>query len=239
MAQHLTSDPAFAETSFLVIDFETTTPLGRRPEPIEVAALALRANGVRMAEVFRYGALIQPPEHASISNFDVRQTGITRQMVAGQPLAATVLAALDAHLTTPPYRLVAHHAPTEGGIVYDYRHCCPRLAATPLLETVLALLPRRRHLYGRDRLVCVGARLDLAAAHASRVRRRLQALPPQGRSGDAHPSRDLRCSRPRVCLANRRFGKDARGRRNRGARDDPGQLDRHRRADQQRVPPTP
>ncbi len=136
MAQHLTSDPAFAETSFLVIDFETTTPLGRRPEPIEVAALALRANGVRMAEVFRYGALIQPPEHASISNFDVRQTGITQQMVVGQPLAATVLAALDAHLTTPPYRLVAHHAPTEGGIVYDYRHCCPRLAATPLLETV-------------------------------------------------------------------------------------------------------
>lgn len=136
MAQHLTSDPALAATSFLVIDFETTTPAGRRPEPIEVAALALRANGVHMAEVFRHEALIHPPEHAPISGFDARQTGITRQMVARQPPAGAVLAALDARLTTPPYRLVAHHAPTEGGIVYDYRHCCPRLAATPLLDTV-------------------------------------------------------------------------------------------------------
>jgi len=136
VAQHLTSDPAFAETSYLVIDFETTTPAGRRPEPIEVAALALRPNGVSMAEVFRHDALIQPPEHAPISGFDARQTGITQRMVAGQPPAATVLAALDARLTAPPYRLVAHHAPTEGGIVYDYRHSCPRLAATPLLDTV-------------------------------------------------------------------------------------------------------
>ncbi|HEX9358515.1 MAG TPA: 3'-5' exonuclease [Streptosporangiaceae bacterium] len=136
MAKHLTSDPSFTEASYLVIDFEATTPAGHRPEPIEVAVLALRPNGARMAEAFRYEALIQPPEHAPISDFDARQTGITAQMVAGQPPAATVLAELDARLTTPPYRLVAHHAPTEGGIIYDYRRCCPRLAATPLLDTV-------------------------------------------------------------------------------------------------------
>jgi DNA polymerase III epsilon subunit-like protein len=89
-----------------------------------------------MAEVFRYEALICPPAHAPVTSFDSRQTCITPQMVASQPAAATVLAALDARLTSPPYRLVAHHAPTEAGIVYDYSSCCPRLAATPLLDTV-------------------------------------------------------------------------------------------------------
>jgi DNA polymerase III subunit epsilon len=134
--QDLTSDPAFAATTYVVIDFETTTPAGHRPEPIEVAALALRVDGSRMAEVFRYEALIRPPGHAPVTGFDARQTGITPQMVADALPAAAVLAALDARLANPPYRLVAQHAPTEGGIVYDYRHNCPRLAAAPLLDTV-------------------------------------------------------------------------------------------------------
>ena len=38
----LTEDPAFLATTFVVIDFETTTPAGYPAQPIEVAALALR-----------------------------------------------------------------------------------------------------------------------------------------------------------------------------------------------------
>lgn len=128
--------PAFTATSYVVIDFEATTPAGYRPEPVEVAAAALQHNGNGLAEVFRYDALMQPPAHAPVTSFDTRQTGITPQMVAGQPTAASVLADLDAQLTHPPYRLIAHHAPAEAGILYDYRESCPRLAATPFLDTV-------------------------------------------------------------------------------------------------------
>ena len=38
----LTGDPAFLATTFVVIDFETTTPAGHPAQPVEVAALALR-----------------------------------------------------------------------------------------------------------------------------------------------------------------------------------------------------
>jgi hypothetical protein len=37
MAGMLTDDEQFQATTFHVIDFETTTPRGYRPEPIEVA----------------------------------------------------------------------------------------------------------------------------------------------------------------------------------------------------------
>jgi DNA polymerase III subunit epsilon len=136
VANTLIDDEAFRATSFVVIDFEATTPTGRRPEPIDVAAIQLNLRGGRLTETRRFSALMRPPEHAPIVAFDTDQTGITPQMVADQPPAATVLAHLDAGLTDPPYLLVAHNAPTEAGILYDYRQHCPRLAATDFLDTV-------------------------------------------------------------------------------------------------------
>jgi DNA polymerase III subunit epsilon len=48
-----------------------------------------------------------------------------------------VLAELDTRVASSgPQLLVAHHAPTEAGILYDYRKYCPQLAATGLLDTV-------------------------------------------------------------------------------------------------------
>ncbi len=57
-------------------------------------------------------------------------------MVAHQPAASDVLARLDSRLTDPPYLLVAHNAPTEAGILYDYRDSCPTLATIDFLDTV-------------------------------------------------------------------------------------------------------
>lgn len=133
---HLTDDNEFQATCFLVIDFEATTPTGHRPEPIDVAVLALRLRAGHLTETSRFTALIQPPAHAPLTRFDTEQTGITATMLAGQPDAATVLADLDARLDTGPYLLVAHNAPTEAGILHDYRAHCPRLALTDLLDTV-------------------------------------------------------------------------------------------------------
>lgn len=79
---------------------------------------------------------MHPPQHAPLTRFDTEQTGITPAMLAGQPDATTVLAKLDARLDQPPYLLVAHNAPTEAGILYDYRTHCPRLASTDFLDTV-------------------------------------------------------------------------------------------------------
>lgn len=136
-------DQAFTATGWLVIDFEGTTPAHYPAEPIEVGAVLLRFDGARLVEVRRFEALIRPPAHAPITGFDFAQTGITAAMVTDQPSAETVLAGFDAILTDPPYVTVAHHAPTEAGILTRYAHACPTLAAAPMLDT----LRLARHAY--------------------------------------------------------------------------------------------
>jgi DNA polymerase-3 subunit epsilon len=134
---HLTRDPAFVATTFIVIDFETTTPSGYRPEPIEVAAVWLTVQDDTLARDNRsFQALICPPAHAPVTALDAHQTGITAAMIARQPDASHVLAQLDAEVGNAQVVLVAHNAPTEAGVLYDYRSACPHLAATGFLDTV-------------------------------------------------------------------------------------------------------
>ena len=54
----LTRDPAFSAVTFIVIDFEGTTPAGYRPEPIEVAALWLHVHDGKLN---RDGSTFQAP----------------------------------------------------------------------------------------------------------------------------------------------------------------------------------
>ncbi len=129
-------DRRFAALTLIVIDFETLTPAGRPAEPTEVAAIALRPSGGRLVEAGRFEALIRPPADVPVTALAVRQTGITAQMLAQASPAAEVMARLDAHLTSPPYRLVAHHASTEAGLIAHQAAHCPVLAATPLLDTL-------------------------------------------------------------------------------------------------------
>ncbi|WP_345709491.1 3'-5' exonuclease [Kitasatospora paranensis] len=89
-----------------------------------------------MVEVGRFESLIRPPADVPVTAFDTAQTGITTPMLAAAPTAATVMARLDAHLSVPPYRLVAHHASTEAGMIAHQAGHCPTLASTPLLDTV-------------------------------------------------------------------------------------------------------
>jgi DNA polymerase III subunit epsilon len=133
---HLSADPDFRATTFVVIDFEATTPTGRSPEPIEVAAVALRFDAMTPREIDTFEALMRPPTHAPVTRFDTEQTGITPQMLADRPAAQTVLAELDKLLTAPPYLLVAHNANVEGNLIYARREACPVLAHTQLLDTV-------------------------------------------------------------------------------------------------------
>ncbi len=140
----LLRDPSLTALTLIVIDFEGLTPAGRPAEPTEVAALALRPEHGHLVEVGRFESLIRPPADVQVTARDVAQTGITTAMLSRADPAAAVLARLDTYLTAPPYRLVAHHAPTEAGMIARQAAHCPRLAAVPLLDTIRlakALLP--------------------------------------------------------------------------------------------------
>lgn len=154
----LKKDPELAATTFAVIDFEATTPAGRRPEPIEVAVIQVRFNGGRWVEAGRFSKLMRPPPHAPVTPFDTAQTGITPQMTATAEPAAVVLAELDARLPgDQPCLLVAHHASTEAGMLHDYRDHCPQLAHTDLLDTVRLARVLYPHLHSH--------KLDTLLAH--------------------------------------------------------------------------
>lgn len=130
------TDPEFLRTTFVVIDFESLTPRGRPAVPIEVAAVAGNFQAGTWRETGRFTSLMAPPEDVPVTPFDLAQNGLTSQVLSAQPSAADVMAALDARLTAPPYRLVAHHAATEAGLIFGQREHCPVLADTPLLCTV-------------------------------------------------------------------------------------------------------
>lgn len=153
----LAVDPAFAETHFIVVDFEGTTPKGAPPEPIEVAALGMQHEPGRgpVRSGFQFQSLIRPPDHTPVTQLDTAQTGITAADVADAPDAATVLRTLDEVLPGRPKVLVAHHAPVEAGIIYRYREHCPRLAYAQLICTRLLACRLRPGLpsYGLDALL--------------------------------------------------------------------------------------
>lgn len=130
------TDTEFLRHTFIVIDFETVTPKGRPAEPIEVAAVAVSFRDGKPVQTDRYEALIRPQDDVPVTPFDTAQTGITTGALRGARSAADVMAALDSRLAAPPYRLVAHNAAYEAGIIAHQRAHCPTLAATSLLDTV-------------------------------------------------------------------------------------------------------
>ncbi|MEV7006660.1 3'-5' exonuclease [Streptosporangium sp. NPDC051022] len=79
---------------------------------------------------------MRPPEEVPMTDFDVRQTGITAAMLADAARPEQVMTALDAMATAPPYRLVAHNVGTEATLIAHQAAYCPTLAAIPLLDTV-------------------------------------------------------------------------------------------------------
>lgn len=154
----LTEDPAFRATTFVVLDFEATTPKGYPPQPIEVAALALRHQDGGWRETGRSTSLIRPPAFAPVTPADTAQTGLTAEQLQQAPTPAEALRALDRRLTTgTPYLLVAQHAAIEAGIIHHQAEHCPTLARINFVDTI----PLAKHLIP----TLPNYRLDTLLAH--------------------------------------------------------------------------
>ena len=122
------------EATFIVIDFETVTPKGRSPEPIEFAAICIR-HGFRIDSEFAIDWLIRPPEGASITRFDTAQTGITWELVKDKPQAADVLKEFDSLLEND-FLFVAQNARYEAAIIQRFTQVCPLAAGMRYLDTI-------------------------------------------------------------------------------------------------------
>jgi DNA polymerase-3 subunit epsilon len=123
------------EGHYVVLDFETVTPKGRPPEPIEIAAM--RINPGRQVDAqFKFNRLIQPPNGAPITPFDTVQTGIRWDDVRAMPMAQAVLTEFDERLEGTQYVLVAQNARYEAAIIQRFSSECPRASKMPFVDTV-------------------------------------------------------------------------------------------------------
>lgn len=152
----LTDDPRFRATTFVVIDFETTTPAGYPVQPIEVAALALRYRPDGWSRVGSSTSLIKPPPFAPVTAADTALKGMTPSMFTDAPTPADVLGALDRNFNPDsPFLLVAQNASVEANILHNQREHCPALAHLDFVDTI----PLAKHIvpglpsYGLDTLL--------------------------------------------------------------------------------------
>jgi DNA polymerase-3 subunit epsilon len=133
----LTLDPAFQRTVFVVMDFETTTPAGHPPQPIEVAAQALRIGPDGWVRIGAMDSLIKPPPFAPVTAADTALKGMRPEDFHTAPSPAEALGALDRQINGPStFLLVAQNASVEANVLYHQRAHCPTLARTDLLDTI-------------------------------------------------------------------------------------------------------
>lgn len=133
----LTEDPDFLATTFVVVDFETTTPAGYPAQPIEVAALALRYRKGRWTRVGSSTSLIKPPAFAPVTSADTALKGLTPEMFTDAPTPAEVLGELDQRFNAGSrFLLVAQNASVEANIIHNQSQHCPALAHIDFLDTI-------------------------------------------------------------------------------------------------------
>ena len=123
------------DTEFLVIDFETITPKGRSPEPIEVGALRISNN--QIDEKASVDFLIKPPEGLHLTNFDTMQTGIKEENLANKKGALEIMKKIDVSCQKKEYIFIAQNAKYEANILSHYTEYCPGIKNTPIIDTIL------------------------------------------------------------------------------------------------------
>ncbi|HLZ62146.1 MAG TPA: 3'-5' exonuclease [Ktedonosporobacter sp.] len=123
------------QATFLVLDFETTTPPARPPEPIELAALRI-GPGLRIDHTVEVSWLIRPPEDAPLTTFDTRQTGIRADDVREALSVQDILLQLEKLIDQRPALLVAHHARYDYAILQRFASACPFVASLPCIDTI-------------------------------------------------------------------------------------------------------
>lgn len=123
------------DIQFLVIDFETITPKGRAPEPIEVGIIRIKHNEIdRTAGV---SWLIKPPEGLHLTQFDTTQTGIREQDLVGKQTAEQVMRKINDSCKNTEYVFMAQNARYEANILSHYTEQFSAIAQTPIIDTIL------------------------------------------------------------------------------------------------------
>ena len=131
----MTANKLVKETEFLVIDFETLTPKGRPPVPIELGIQ--KVDGYKIDPSASISWLIQPPEGLHVTKLDTIQTGIKEGDLVGKPSVEQVIKRLNNYCMKNDYVFIAQNAKYEANILSNYTEKYPGIAKTNIIDTIL------------------------------------------------------------------------------------------------------
>lgn len=120
---------------FVVVDFETATPTGRPPEPIELAAMRFGTGALANIDT-SFEEFIRLPSGVELTSFDTNQTGIIRSDIEEARLATDVLGALE-RLVEGDDIIVAQNAKYEAAIFSRLLPSTAKLNSLPFIDTIL------------------------------------------------------------------------------------------------------
>jgi DNA polymerase III subunit epsilon len=123
------------ETEFLVIDFETLTPKGRSPEPIELGLQKIHGYKIDMNASVSW--LIQPPEGLHVTKLDTIQTGIKESDLVGKQSIDQVMKRVNSSCMKKDYVFIAQNAKYEANILSHYTEKYQGITKTPIMDTIL------------------------------------------------------------------------------------------------------
>jgi DNA polymerase-3 subunit epsilon len=123
------------EATYLVVDFETLTPKGRPPEPIELGARRIGPS-LEIDRRRSWSWLIKPPPGVPVTPFDTMQTGIKREDLESCPSAEVVFETFESVLEMEESVLVAHNAQYELSIFSRFSGRAPTALRYPFIDTV-------------------------------------------------------------------------------------------------------
>lgn len=140
------------DQTFMVIDFETVTPKGVPPEPIQLGLVQI--DNLQVSGTKRKSWYIKPPEFAYLTKFDTQQTGITEQDLENAKRSNEIFDILEEICGKNEYIFIAQNANYELNICkrfYDGRNKLKEIKFIDTIKLAKLAFPNEKS-YKLDRL---------------------------------------------------------------------------------------
>lgn len=122
------------EQSFMVIDFETVTPKGVPPEPIQLGLVQI--DNLQVSQTKQKSWFIKPPSFAPLTEFDTQQTGITEKDLQNAKNSNEIFNILEKVCGRNDYVFIAQNANYELSICKRFYEGREKLGKIKFIDTI-------------------------------------------------------------------------------------------------------
>lgn len=129
------SKKSIHDATFVVVDFETVTPSGRPPEPMELAAMYIHED-LKINKDRVFNSLMRLPNEVTLTAFDIAQTGIRQDEVNKAKSQEDVFESFEGFIPSSEFIFVAQNASYEASIITRFCDVCKRSSKMTFIDTI-------------------------------------------------------------------------------------------------------